>query len=160
MACLHASMLRNGGYNMQFNNFERLQPNIKPGCNYKAIYKSVTIKNGNTIEKVTSGLYRFGINYANMASVKAKIKDLSTSKLPWGKWQIKNYLIEHKGDYYVRMYPSSFKHKTSKTYYLLNGVKVEKQKLISMGLIKDEPPKQKDCFVIKLENLIGLGVRI
>ena len=75
---------------------------------------------GVKLEKVTEGVIRTGIDYANL-----KENDgIETGDLPWGEWIIKPYLIQHKGEWYGRLY---YKKDTVKVVsYKVDGVEVTK----------------------------------
>jgi hypothetical protein len=49
---------------------------------------------------------RVGVNYDNIAAVKDKRENgllpEENAGLPWGTWHVFPYVIEHKGEYYVR----------------------------------------------------------
>ena len=106
--------------------------------------------------KVSKGVLRLGVKYANLQSVKDK--GIEVQPLTYGEYveQSENYLIEYKGQKYVRVYPSKNKnHKITSKYYL-NGKEVEKQYLIDNGICTESmlgSSQVVDCFNIKLENL-------
>lgn len=119
----------------------------------KAVWKSVKTKGENVVEKISSGVVRLGIKYSNLKSN----KDIVTKELPYGTYAIQDYLIEHNGNYQVRLYPSVCKNHRVFVEYLLNGKPTTKQELIAMGLVDNKPSKARTCFNVKLENLISLG---
>ena len=145
--------------------------NPKPAAAYKSHY----------LEKITQGIVRAGINYANLSSVVQGIANGDRGEvqsLPWGEWK-KNedgtdcfpYIIAHKtkpdkenpdGKYqeYVRLYPS-VANKPSSTFYV-DSVKVPKETfakyLTTNEACKILNPKPEDiplCFTIKVDNILG-----
>jgi hypothetical protein len=104
--------------------------------NIKGTFAKVTFKSnpkpaaafkGVDLMKVTTGVFRAGINYANMAVVKDAIangdKD-GVGPLPWGVWDKFPFTITHKGDTYLRLATAVGGKVT--TDYFVNGVKVDK----------------------------------
>ena len=140
---------------MELEKFNELQSKIKKGSYYKMVFKSIKEIKGNTIEKVSNGVYRFGINYKNIS----KVKDITTHSLLWGEWQTQNFILKHKETLYLRVYPSTCKYHKTKSFYLLNGKETTKQELIEMGLLKEQNTKEMLCFNIKLENLISIETK-
>lgn len=119
-------------------------------CKLRAAYKNdVLVKR---VEKQV----RFGIEYANLKSVRERLADATgtvhTDRLPWGTWKKYPYVIEHKGTEYIRCYnvPTS---KTKVTYYL-NGVKTPLHVIEPMMLASSA--SSNDCFTIKVENIIAI----
>lgn len=134
---------------MTINEFTTIQNKIKKGCFYKIEYKSIKELKGNTIEKHTNGVFKMGINYKNL-----KVnKDKETKSLPYGEWEITNFIIKHKDSFQLRLYPSQCKKHKTKSFYLLNGNPITKNELLEMGLLKEQDKKEIVCFNIKLENL-------
>jgi hypothetical protein len=73
--------------------------------------------------KFTSGLFRCGINFSNLGAVIDGIRDHErgpVQPLPWGQWQQFPFIIEHKGERYLRLYPMG------RTLFLVNGVEVDR----------------------------------
>ena len=111
-------------------------------------------KNGPLVEKKTTRTFRTGVTYANMKINANKV----TGPLPWGHWvaNYENYLIEHKGKYYLRV-TNSFNH-TSKTNWLLNGKEVDGQELVNQRLINEK--ELMDDMIVKvipIDNIIKIG---
>ena len=140
---------------MTFQQIIDLQKFIKKGCYYKIDFKSVQTLKGNTIEKFTSGVGRFGLAYKNLK----ENKDIVTNSLPYGEWEIANFVIRNKDKLQVRIYPSRCKNHKMKSFYKLNGQDITKEELIEMGLLKVKPHKEISCFNIMLENLIDIHVK-
>lgn len=124
----------------------------------KAMYK----RDGIVVNKRTTATVRFGINYANMASVQAKVEQGYELKhdLPWGQWspQYPGILIEHKGSEYLRVYNSPNKPRSE---YFVNGKPVTIEMLRLLGYVQDSYWKRSsekiDCFTVKVENIESIG---
>lgn len=118
------------------------------------------------VAKRTSAFVRTGINYANLSSVKAGIASGERGEvesLPWGKWRDghENYIIDHNGTEYVRLYPAVFGNlvEATKTEFTLNGVPVE-YTTIEPYLLASEKRKDDDapkCFTLKAENIVTIA---
>lgn len=94
-------------------------------------------KNGFVVLKYSRSTVRYGIDYKNLKSTKEKIEQgkILTNKLNWGSW-IPGYegkFIEHKGKYYLRIYSSPNKTKSS---YFLNGRPIKIEKLKEMNIVQ------------------------
>lgn len=127
---------------------------------YKSFPKPLAAHKDAVIEKITKGVYRLGITYANMKINENKV----TGPLPFGEWQpnYENYIITHtnkNGDYkeWLRIYTSNHHH--SHTTWMLNGQEVNKQWLLDNGYIgkSSAESKHNDLFIIEIKNLIKLG---
>ena len=78
---------------------------------------------GHRLEKRSSGLFRAGISFSNLGSVKDAIEAGEREEvgpLPWGVWEVFPYTITHKGGRYFRLTPPS------KTVYFVDGQEVSK----------------------------------
>ena len=82
--------------------------------------------------------------------------------LPWGQWRegYANYIIDHKDNEYIRLYPATFANlATPSVQWLLNGVpatyaQVEPYLLASEKRHDDDKPA---CFTINAENVLSIG---
>ena len=101
------------------------------------------------ITKVVLCTVRTGIEYKNLKSVKES--DIEVQSLPWGEWADYPYLITHKGNRYIRLYLGN----SMKVFYLVDGVKVSKQKALSM-LPKTKPSEKPACSTVKESGLVSL----
>lgn len=121
----------------------------------KAAFKHVFL------EKVSVGVVRAGIDYANLASVQEGIENGTrgeVQELPWGEWEKFPYLITHKGETYIRLYPSNHKVKTK---YFVDSVEVDVNTFCdyltpsaaAKILMSSEPLA---CFTPKVSNILGL----
>jgi hypothetical protein len=144
---------------MLMEKFMELVKSIKNGRYVKASWKSVKMVGGLELEKISSGVVRMGIKYANIK----KEKDTTTRQFN-GKFIVDNMLIESqdkKGNttHNVRLYPSKCKNHHTRVVYYYGGVEYSKQELIEMGVLETPKPRTSEmlCFTVKLENLISLG---
>lgn len=90
---------------------------------YTTEKKPAAAHKGRKLVKYVSGLFRCGINFSNLGAVIDGIRDGErgpVQPLPWGVWQEFPYLIEHKGERYVRLYPMG------RTLYFVSGVEVDR----------------------------------
>ena len=121
----------------------------KPAAAFKAVQ----------LTKVTRGVFRAGINFANLSSVKEGIESGERGEvqpLPWGEWKQFPYIIAHKGVEYVRLYPAVGG--KVEVQYLVDGAEVTKEEFkkfltpsaaASGGAV--------ECFTVKAENIISVG---
>ena len=144
---------------MLLNELIKKLSSIKKGAYTKAQWQSTKVINGILLEKVSSGVVKVGIKYANIK----KEKDTTTRQFN-GHYIVDNVIIESqdkKGNTTrnVRLYPSKCKNHHTRVVYYYGGVEYSKQELIEMGVL--ETPKTRTsemlCFTVKLENLISLG---
>lgn len=98
--------------------------------------------------KRTSGCYRVGIKYANLGENKEKI----TGPLSYGTYFLENYIIEHKGNYYLRVYTT--KNHKSKSKFFVNGVETSRKEVEETFNYKSSQPTL--CFNINLDNIISI----
>ena len=108
---------------------------------------------GNGLVKKTDMVIRLGVSYQNMEINKDRVVE----PLPWGQWVpgLENYVIEHKGNFYLRV--SNTNSHISKSKYLLNNIEISKD--IAESYIDPKKLKSKDSPVynIKFENIISIG---
>ena len=117
-----------------------------------------------SIQKSVRMIGRIGIEYDNLKAVKiGRATDelpAENQGLPWGRFEIYPYLIEHKGNHYVRLYKGTSKIIRPKTTWFKNGVEVERDE-ISPLLLKSELKSSKgECFVTKIESITRLNQEI
>jgi hypothetical protein len=128
------------------------------------------------LEKRTSGIFRAGINFSNLGSVKDAIRDGErgeVGELPWGEWETFPYFIQHKGERYVRLYPPA---KTVEvdgetkrvadwaaaclvSQYFVDGVEVDRETFNGFLTPSDARKRDTDaeCITVKASNLVHLG---
>jgi hypothetical protein len=116
------------------------------------------------IVKRTCAYVRAGIDYANLASVKEGIEAGERNEvqpLPWGVWVEFPFIIAHKGNEYLRLYPATFGNLRDemRVEYVMDGVVSTKEQVAPYCLAsefreRDEPAK---CFTIKMDSLLSIG---
>lgn len=143
-------------------------------ASWKSNPKPAAAHKGVLLEKHTVAVVQAGVNYANLSAVKDAIEDGErgeVQELPWGKWyrdpltdkEWFPYVIEHKDNLYLRLYPSQGNNHKTETVYFAGGEEVSKDTFAEY-LTKGEArkllePTEKDtplCFTIKLANLLDL----
>jgi hypothetical protein len=117
------------------------------------------------IRKSTSCIVRAGIDYANLASVKSEI-ELGTrdavEPLPWGTWQEFPFIIAHKGQEYVRLYPASGFAADVKPQvdWTIDGRPASYREVEPYLLASEKPnplePAAK-CFTLKADSILSIG---
>lgn len=152
------------------------------GRNLRATWRrNAKVRKGVTalIEKETIAAVRTGINFANLSSVKegiAKEERQEVQPLQWGQWKEFPFVIEHKGNDYLRLYPASsvpFVYEDGKAVCTQAEESIQRPKvkwfldgreipfvLIQEFLLASEHPKPIEetpiCFTIKFNDLVSL----
>jgi len=140
---------------------------MKKGTYQKITYTSDITSNKDNkerhVQKVVSSVVRIGIQYShiNVESIQSrKTSDSGTEQLPWGTWDIDcPFLIEHKGNYYLRCTVSrSPKHHPTVTY-LVDGEPATKELAMSLTRASEWTPREKEEYVFnpKIQNILSLG---
>jgi hypothetical protein len=91
---------------------------VKP----KAAFKEVSLT------KRTQGVFRAGVNYANLKPVLEGIASGERGEvgsLPWGVWEHFPYTITHNEQRYIRLYPTDNCH--LKVQYFADGVEISRE---------------------------------
>ena len=129
---------------------------------FRSEKKPAAIHKGTILEKRIEGVFRAGINFENLGSVKDGIEKGERGEvqsLPFGQWLKFPYLIEHNETQYVRLYPT--KNCVLKVQYLVNGVESTKENFLSFltpsDKAKAENGERPECITVKVSNLIKLG---
>ena len=139
--------------------------NIAKGTYVKVMYKSIkqplAAHKGNVIEKVSYGVYRLGIAYANkQENIGRQTGPLRGTNEQWLKG-FENYIIEDnvKKTYKLRLYTSENKNLKPTTKWYLNGVETTKQWLIDNKYISESSSKTNpsNTFNVFVENVIAIG---
>jgi hypothetical protein len=120
----------------------------------KAAFKEVKLT------KRTEGVFRAGIDYANLKPVLEGIADGTRGEvgsLPWGVWEHFPYTITHNGNRYIRLYPTENCH--LKVQYFADGVEISKETFKSYLTASDAEKMGKSTLVIcpKESNIIKVG---
>jgi len=129
---------------------------------FKSEKKPAAKHKGTLLEKRIEGVFRAGIDFGNLGSVKDAIANGERGEvqpLPFGEWLKFPYLIQYKETQYVRLYPT--KNCVLKVQYLINGVESTKENFLSFltpsDKAKAENGERPDCITVKVSNLIKLG---
>lgn len=114
------------------------------------------------LHKETKAVVKAGINFANLKRVKNAIENGERSEigeLPWGNWFKFPYIIEHKLNFYLRLYPSI--NNIPKVSYFVDGKEVDKLNFASFltpsaqkGLLEKSEPSE--CFTLKATNILDI----
>jgi hypothetical protein len=118
-----------------------------------------------TIIKSSKLTVRIGVDYSNIASVKEKrengdLPSQEESTLPWGHWVdgLFPYVIEHKGEYYVRCTVVNNPNSHSETHYFINGQEKSRDEIESMCLASEFKDRDDlDVFNVKMSNLVAIN---
>jgi hypothetical protein len=116
---------------------------------------------GAVLEKTTTGIFRTGINYANLSPVKTAIEAGERGEvgsLPWGAWAVFPLVIANKGKEYLRITTSPF-HRPS-VRYSVNSVEVSKEHFEShLAPSKRSQPDKEPTLVFNIEadNLLSVA---
>ena len=110
-----------------------------------------------TILKSVRMVGRVGVEYDNFRAVQDK-RDTGelpaeNAGLPWGRWEVYPYLIEHNGKRYVRLYNGTSKLIQPKAEFTLNGQPVKRDEIASKLLAIELAEKSGDCFTCKVEDM-------
>ena len=129
---------------------------------FRSEKKPAAIHKGTLLEKRIEGVFRAGIDFGNLGSVKDGIANGERGEvqpLPFGEWLKFPYLIQYKETQYVRLYPT--KNCVLKVQYLVNGVDSTKENFLSFltpsDKAKAENGERPECITVKVSNLIKLG---
>jgi hypothetical protein len=138
----------------------------------KGQFASVTFKSnpkpkaeskGVVLEKTTTGVFRAGINFANLSSVKEGIANNERGEvqsLPWGEWVNFPFVISHKGENFLRLTVAPTA--SIKCSFKVNGVDVSRdefeQHLVPSARSEAKADKAPvEVFTIKEANLVSFN---
>lgn len=111
------------------------------------------------LHKVTQAVVRFGIKYGNMEKIRSAIAEgLRGPVKPrsWGEWVdgFENILLQHKGNYYLNVYPSEHRRHT---WYYVNGIQVSPEAYQKYLRPSDQNKKRPTTMTVNIDNIISLG---
>jgi hypothetical protein len=121
---------------------------------------------GKKLTKHTKGVFRAGINYANLKPVLEGIADGTRGEvgsLPWGRWEHFPYTILHtpknetEEQRYIRLYPTD---NCEITYtFMVDGIQVQEDTFKKYLTASDAEKLTKQSMVIcpKESNIIKIG---
>lgn len=115
---------------------------------------------GTMLEKTTTGVFRSGVNFANLSSVKAEFASgerTEVQPLAWGEWVKFPFVIAHKGERFLRL--TTVKGVKSKSTFKVNSVEVTRDEFESF-LVESARSGNKaptEVFNIKEANLVSFN---
>ena len=112
------------------------------------------------ITKTTSMSMRLGINYGNMKTTKEQHgEDYVPGSLPWGSWVkgYEKYLIQHNGNYYLRIAEGINANSKPVTIYYKNGVPCTKQEAQNYCLNSNFNTQNSNIYDINIANIISIS---
>jgi hypothetical protein len=96
-------------------------------CAFTSTVKGAAAHKDKALTKETVGVFRSGIDYANLKTVKDGIASGERGEvesLPWGEWALFPFIIVHKESEYLRLYPVP--NAAMEVTYKVDGVEVDK----------------------------------
>jgi hypothetical protein len=103
---------------------------------------------------------RIGIEYDNIGKVQAKRENgelpAENQGLKWGRYEIYPYLIEHKGNRYLRLYKGTSDKVKPKVVWYRNGIEVSRDEIAPLLLKSELQSKEGDCFCVNVEAITRL----
>ena len=119
----------------------------KPAAKFKGV----------SLVKIVAGIFRAGVNFANLASVKDGIASGErgpVQPLAWGDWLHFPYVITHKGGLYYRLYPVPSSRMS--VTYTVDGAEVDRDTFLGYltpsERAKAESGDVPECITVKAEN--------
>lgn len=119
---------------------------------------------GMSITKRSEMVVRFGVDYENLKQTgeKRETGELPSENqgLPWGQWALNGalfpYVIEHKGNYYLRCYANRGQIKTT---WFLNGEPVKKSEIAHYLQASEKKPCEDAILTmsVKASNIRSIG---
>ena len=136
---------------------EILSKNITNGRFFAIEAETEKKRKGITYRKRTTLTAQFGVNYANVASVKDKLEEQGGVRPTWFEHTEHASIVKSKKDetklYLQIMNPGNIR----TTYFLSDGTPTTKSELVEMGAIREDENSEKPvtlCYA--LENIIGI----
>lgn len=136
----------------------------KKGQNIPCIWRRpMRVRKGitNLVEKISECVIRAGINFERLKAVqetRASVGESTDHSLPWGEWSKFPFVITHKGQEYIRIYPASLDIH-SKVKYLIDGREASREEVEPLCLASEFPKEEKQnlCFTLNVENVVRIG---
>ena len=115
---------------------------------------------GRLLEKRTVGIYRTGVNFANLSSVKEAIEKGERGEvqpLAWGTWEKFPFVIAHKGERFLRL--TTVNGVKSKSTFKVNGKEVSRDEFESFLVpsARSSAKTPTEVFNIKEANLVSFN---
>jgi len=128
------------------------------------IVRELKVRKGKeAIIKDSNLICRIGVDYDNITQVQVKrdnnLLPKENAGLPWGQWLIFPYVIEHKGQYYVRCTQNNGnKCSIPKTTYRQNGVEITKEEAKADALASEFADRSdRDVFNVTVGNILEVN---
>ena len=119
---------------------------------------------GPAITKRVKMVGRTGVEYDNIKSVQEKREDgtlpFENQGLPWGTWLSYPFIIEHKGNHYVRLYNGTSKLTRPCVAFFQGGMEVAKEAVESFLLASELRSEHGDTFTCNISNMIRIHKEI
>lgn len=124
--------------------------NPKPAAEFKGV----------TLEKTTTGVFRSGVNFANLTSTKAEFANgerTEVQPLAWGTWEKFPFVIAHKGERFLRL--TTVNGVKSKSTFKVNGKEVSRDEFESFLVpsARSSAKTPTEVFNIKESNLVSFN---
>lgn len=124
--------------------------NPKPAAEFKGV----------VLEKVTTGVFRSGVNFANLATTKAEFASgerTEVQPLAWGEWVQFPFVIAHKGERFLRL--TTVNGAKSKSKFFVNGTEVARNEFESFLVpsARSAAKAPTEVFNIKESNLVSFN---
>jgi hypothetical protein len=124
--------------------------NPKPAAEFKGV----------VLEKVTKGVFRSGVNFANLGSTKAEFASgerTEVQPLAWGEWDNFPFVIKHKGERFLRL--TTVNGAKSKSQFFVNGTEVARNEFESFLVpsARSSAKAPTEVFNIKEANLVSFN---
>lgn len=136
---------------------EILSKNITNGRFFAIETETTGKRKGIEYRKRTTLTAQFGVNYANVASVKEKLEEQGGVRPTWFEHTEHASIVKSKKDetklYLQIMNPCNIR----TAYFLLDGTPTTKAELVAMGAIKENENNEKPvtlCYA--LENILAI----
>ena len=115
---------------------------------------------GTVLEKTTTGVFRSGVNFANLSSTKAEFASgerTEVQPLAWGEWVQFPFVIAHKGERFLRL--TTVNGVKSKSTFKVNGVEVSRDEFESFLVpsARSSAKTPTEVFNIKEANLVSFN---
>lgn len=113
---------------------------------------------GTRLAKRVRGVFRAGIDFARLATVREGIANGERGEvqpLAWGEWECFPYTITHKGGRYFRLYPVAGSVPT--VAYMVNGETVDRDTFAGYLTPSERAKMDGDrpaCITVKAENCV------
>jgi hypothetical protein len=127
---------------------------------FKSNPKPAAAFKGVTLEKVTTGVFRSGVNFANLSSTKEGIANGERGEvqpLAWGEWVQFPFVIAHKGERFLRL--TTVAGVKSKSVFKVNGVEVSRDEFeqFLVPSARSDAKAATEVFNIKESNLVSFN---